>query len=85
MGLVVRRCFQCSAGKSLNASSVSQHCFSTPFENTSFRAPVDLAKLRWRMERDYQELKQEVGSGIMRARRRGFHHHATLCVPPTVS
>jgi SRSO17 transposase len=24
---------------------------------------VDLAKLRWRMERDYQELKQEVGLG----------------------
>jgi SRSO17 transposase len=25
----------------------------------SFRRPVDLAKLRWRIERDYEELKQE--------------------------
>jgi hypothetical protein len=27
-------------------------------------ALVDIAKLRWRIERDYQELKQEVGSDI---------------------
>jgi len=27
---------------------------------------VDAAKLRWRIERDYQELKQEVGLGIMK-------------------
>jgi SRSO17 transposase len=47
----------------------------------SFRALVDTAKLRWRIERDYQELKQEVGLGHYEGRRwRGFHHHATLCI-----
>jgi len=42
---------------------------------------VDLAKLRWRIERDYQELKQEFGLGHYEGRGwRGFHHHATLCI-----
>ena len=42
---------------------------------------VDFAKLRWRIERDYQELKQEVGLGHFEGRGwRGFHHHATLCI-----
>ena len=42
---------------------------------------VDLTKLRWRIERDYQELKQEVGLGHFEGRGwRGFHHHATLCI-----
>ena len=42
---------------------------------------VDLAKLRWRIERDYQELKQELGLGHYEGRGwRGFHHHATLCI-----
>ena len=37
--------------------------------------------LRWRIERDYQELKQEVGLGHFEGRGwRGFHHHATLCI-----
>jgi SRSO17 transposase len=49
--------------------------------NISFRRLVDFAKLRWRIERDYQELKQEVGLGHFEGRGwRGFHHHATLCV-----
>src|SRR5436189_4730113 len=42
---------------------------------------VDIAKLRWRIERDYQELKQEVGLGHFEGRGwRRFHHHATLCI-----
>jgi SRSO17 transposase len=42
---------------------------------------VDTAKLRWRIERDYQELKQEFGLGHYEGRGwRGFHHHATLCI-----
>ena len=46
-----------------------------------FSALVDYAKLRWRIERDYQELKQEVGLGHFEGRGwRGFHHHATLCI-----
>jgi SRSO17 transposase len=41
---------------------------------------VRLAKLRWRVERDYQELKGEVGLDHFEGRTwRGFHHHATLC------
>jgi SRSO17 transposase len=39
------------------------------------------AKLRWRIERDYQELKQEIGLGHYEGRGwRGFHHHGTLCI-----
>lgn len=50
-------------------------------KNIGFRELVDLTKLRWRIERDYQELKQEVGLGHFEGRGwRGFHHHATLCI-----
>jgi len=46
-----------------------------------FAAMARMAKLRWRIERDYQELKQEVGLGHFEGRGwRGFHHHATLCI-----
>jgi len=46
-----------------------------------FARMVDLAKLRWRIERDYLELKQEVGLDHYEGRGwRGFHHHATLCI-----
>jgi len=42
---------------------------------------VAMTKMRWRIERDYQELKQEVGLGHYEGRGwRGFHHHATLCI-----
>ncbi len=42
---------------------------------------VVATKLRWRIERDYQDLKQEVGLGHYEGRGwRGFHHHATLCI-----
>ncbi len=42
---------------------------------------VATAKLRWRIERDFEELKQELGLGHFEGRGwRGFHHHASLCV-----
>src|SRR3954467_10046445 len=42
---------------------------------------VHQAKHRWTIERDYQELKQELGLGHYEGRGwRGFHHHATLCI-----
>ena len=42
---------------------------------------VRLAKLRWRIERDYQELKDEVGLDHFEGRSwRGFHHHGSLCI-----
>jgi SRSO17 transposase len=50
-------------------------------KKTSFRRLVDLAKMRWRIERDYQDLKQEIGLGHYEGRGwRGFHHHGTLCI-----
>ena len=42
---------------------------------------VATVKMRWRIERDYLELKQEVGLGHYEGRNwRGFHHHASLCI-----
>ncbi len=42
---------------------------------------VYVTKMRWRIERDYQELKQEFGLGHYEGRGwRGFHHHATLSI-----
>jgi SRSO17 transposase len=48
---------------------------------TKRRKLVGLAKHRWIIERDYEELKQELGLGHYEGRGwRGFHHHATLCI-----
>jgi len=59
----------------------TKYWLSTLPEDISFDRLVDAIKLRWRIERDYQELKQEVGLGHYEGRRwRGFHHHATLCI-----
>src|SRR3989442_11026050 len=42
---------------------------------------VQFAMLRWRIERDYQELKDELGLDHFEGRGwRGFHHHASLCI-----
>ena len=54
---------------------------ATVDRNMSFRGLVDLAKLRWRIERDYHDLKQEIGLGHYEGRGwRGFHHHGTLSI-----
>jgi len=59
----------------------TKYWLSTLPDRISFRRLVDRAKLRWRIERDYQDLKQEVGLGHYEGRGwRGFHHHATLCI-----
>jgi hypothetical protein len=63
-----------------------KNCRRTCRRRDAFHFPaleklVDTAKLRWRIERDYQELKQEIGLGHFEGRGwRGFHHHATLCI-----
>ena len=64
-----------------NEKEPTKFWLSTLPEDISFRDLVDMIKLRWRIERDYQELKQEVGLRHFEGRGwRGFHHHATLCI-----
>lgn len=47
---------------------------------TSLRTLVRVGKLRWRIERDYQELKGELGLDHFEGRTwNGFHHHVALC------
>jgi SRSO17 transposase len=59
----------------------TKYWFSTLPADIAFNQLVDVTKLRWRIERDYHELKQEVGLGHFEGRGwRGFHHHATLCI-----
>jgi SRSO17 transposase len=59
----------------------TKYWLATLDEDTSFRRLVDIAKMRWRIERDYQELKQEIGLGHYEGRGwPGFHHHGTLCI-----
>ncbi len=58
-----------------------KYWLSTLAANTSLEDLVSTAKLRWRIERDYRELKQELGLGHYEGRGwRGFHHHASLCI-----
>lgn len=59
----------------------TRYWLSTHPKSTTFAALVDSIKARWRIERDYQELKQEFGLGHYEGRNwRGFHHHASLCI-----
>lgn len=54
---------------------------STLAETMTINQMIDLTMMRWRIERDYHELKQEVGLGHFEGRGwRGFHHHATMCI-----
>ena len=58
-----------------------KYWLSTLPADTTLSNLVRLAKQRWIIERDYQELKQELGLGHFEGRGwRGFHHHATLCI-----
>ena len=64
-----------------DAQEPTKYWLSTLDQDVTFERLVDLAKLRWRIERDYLELKQELGLGHYEGRGwRGFHHHATLCI-----
>jgi len=59
----------------------TKYWLSTLPPTTKLKALVKMAKHRWVIERDYQELKQELGLGHFEGRNwRGFHHHATLCI-----
>lgn len=59
----------------------TKYWLSTVPADTTLTDLVAAAKERWHIERDYRELKQEVGLGHFEGRGwRGFHHHASLCI-----
>ena len=59
----------------------TKYWLSTLPGSSKLKDLVAIAKQRWIIERDYQELKQELGLGHYEGRGwRGFHHHATLCI-----
>ena len=59
----------------------TRYWLSTLPAEISFKELVATVKMRWRIERDYRELKQELGLGHYEGRNwRGFHHHASLCI-----
>lgn len=58
-----------------------KYFLATAPADTSLEQLVYVTKMRWRIERDYRELKQEFGLGQYEGRNwRGLHHHATLCI-----
>lgn len=62
-------------------SEPTKYWLATLSADTRLADLVKLAKHRWIIERDYEELKQELGLGHYEGRGwRGFHHHATLCI-----
>ena len=63
------------------AAEPAKYWLSNLPPRTALRELVHIAKARWLIERDYQELKQEIGLGHYEGRGwRGFHHHASLCI-----
>ena len=59
----------------------TRYFLSTLPAESSLKELVATVKMRWRIERDYLELKQELGLGQYEGRNwRGFHHHASLCI-----
>ena len=64
-----------------NEPEPTKYWLSTLPEHTPLNELVSVAHRRWRIERDYQDLKQELGLGHYEGRGwRGFHHHATLTI-----
>lgn len=59
----------------------TKYFLSTLPETTPLNELVSAAHQRWRIERDYQDLKQDFGLDHYEGRGwRGFHHHAALCI-----
>ena len=64
-----------------DAAEPAKYWLSNLPPKTALRDLVQAAKAGWRIERDYQELKQEIGLGHYEGRGwRGFHHHASLSI-----
>jgi SRSO17 transposase len=65
----------------IDQAEPTKYWLSTLPARTTLVDLVKTAKMRWRIERDYQDLKQEFGLSHYEGRGwRGFHHHATLCI-----
>ena len=59
----------------------TKYWLSTVADKVSIKELVRLVKIRWRIERDYQEMKDELGLDHYEGRGwRGFHHHGVLCI-----
>jgi SRSO17 transposase len=58
-----------------------KYWLSTMAADMKFTDIIRTIKMRWRIERDYHDLKQEIGLGHFEGRGWiGFHHHASLCI-----
>jgi SRSO17 transposase len=63
------------------ADEPAHYWFSNLPRHIAWQEMADTVMGRWRIERDYEELKQELGLGHYEGRNwRGFHHHASLCI-----
>lgn len=64
-----------------DADEPAHYGFSNLPGNMGWQDMINTVMGRWRIERDYEELKQELGLGHFEGRNwRGFHHHASLCI-----
>jgi SRSO17 transposase len=64
-----------------NEKEPTKYILSTLSDSMDLAELVRIAHLRWRIERDFQELKDELGLNHFEGRKwRGFHHHAALCI-----
>lgn len=62
-------------------SEPTKYWLSTLPEHASRDDLVRLAKIRWRIERDFEEMKDELGLDHYEGRGWiGFHHHGVLCI-----
>jgi SRSO17 transposase len=65
----------------LGEKEPTRYWLSTISERVGIEDLVRLVKIRWRIERDYQEMKDELGLDHYEGRSwQGFHHHGVLCI-----
>jgi SRSO17 transposase len=65
----------------INEKEPTKYKLSTLPNSASLKELVQSAHLRWRIERDFQELKDELGLNHFEGRSwAGFHHHASVCI-----
>jgi SRSO17 transposase len=59
----------------------TKYWLSTIPQEASLQELVGLSSIRWRIERDYEEMKGELGLDHYEGRNwLGFHHHGALCI-----